>query len=125
MDYLFNTTLKNIPKSYTISCYYIVDDNLKYISLKNNNTFFLYSVDSDSLGTELKESSNELQFDCHVLNASKPVVTQKSCYEKILDKIFRVVRVKSSFHNPLSRKPKQTTDKTILNRYITNKKKLF
>ena len=124
MDYLFNTTLI-VPKSYSVSCYYIVDDHLKYVSLKNNKSFYLYSIDSDVLGKELRDSENELTLDCYVLESSKPIIKQESKYESVLDKIIRVVRIKTGFGNPLARKPKQTTERSIITRYISKKKKLF
>lgn len=125
MDYLFNKSIKDIPKAYTISCYYIIDEHLKYVSLKNNNVFYLHIINADSLGELLQNNDNEMFFDMYVLLNNKPIQTQKSGYENVLDKLKRVVTIKTIFNNPLSRKSKKSQEDNIITRYITNRKKLF
>ena len=125
MDYLFNKSIKDIPKAYTISCYYIIDEHLKYVSLKNNDVFYLHIINADSLGELLQNNDNEMFFDMYVLLNNQPIQSQESRYENVFDKIKRVITIKTMFNNPLSRKNKETQNSNIISRYITNRKKLF
>ena len=125
MDSLLDTNISGVPKDYYLSCYYVIDSHLRYISLVDHDLFHLHYVDSDVVGQKIAESKKEHEFDAFVYNKSKPICSMQSNYENIENKKIRVVRIKTSSGNPISRKAKKPYEKSILTRYSNNNKKLF
>ena len=125
MDYLFSKVVTNIPEQFEISCYYIIDNHLKFISLYQNKYFYFHYVDSYKVGELIQKSQNEYEFDVYVLKTSKPIISQKSEIEVVNKKESRVVTVRTYSGNPLEKKKKQKEEKTVITRYQSNGKKLF
>lgn len=126
MDYLFETSITNIPKNYYVSCYYVVDNHLWYVSLYNKQTYYLHYVNSFKVEDLIKESDNEYEFDSYVLSVNKPIKYMTCKFENINNQETRVVTVKTDHGNPIARKPKTPEQKTIITRYTNNNKnKLF
>lgn len=122
MDYLFDRTVTNIPKDYSISCYYIVDNHLRFVSLNKSKYFYLHYVDSFQLGERIRKSDNEYTFDVYVITLNKPILTAKSEFSEDS----RVVRITTPSGNPLSKKNKKPQENTVITRYLgNNKNKLF
>lgn len=125
MDSLFNTVLQNIPEKYEITCYYIVDDDLRYVSIHNADTFYLHYVDTDRISDVIKSCDLEGAFDYCIISLNKPIEYQKSNYEDIRGSLVRVVRTKSCTGNQKIIKHKESSDRQILNRFISKRKSLF
>ena len=123
MDYLLNKVLTKVPEPYMISCYYIIDQHLKFVSLKDVEYFYFHYVDSYKVGELIFKSANEYEFDSYVLKTSKPIILQRSYMEKDTD--IRIVEVTSRSGNPMIIKKKQEQPKKIITRYQSNGKKLF
>ena len=122
---LLDSSISGIENGYYISCYYVVDNHLRYISLCDANLFYLHYADSDCVGQKIKQSSNEHDFDAYVYNQNKPIFSMCSNYENIDNKNIRIVSIKTSTGNPITRKPKTPENINILTRYSNNNKKLF
>lgn len=122
---LLNSNISGIEKGCYISCYYVVDSHLRYISLCDTSLFYLHYVDSDCVGQMIKQSSNEHDFDSYVHNQNKPIFSMHSNYENIDNKKIRVVSIKTSTGNPIMKKHKKPENINILTRYSNNNKKLF
>ena len=125
MEYLFNKYLKEIPESFNISCYYIIDNSLRYISLKEDNLYFLHYVDNIEIGEVILSSDNEMTFDSFVLSKNLPILSQKSSYENIDDTTSRVVSIETAKGNYNFIKRKPATEKNIIVRNSNGQKKLF
>ena len=125
MDYLFNTIVTDIPKGYRISCYYILDSHLRFISLYKTDYYYFHYIDSYKVGEFIIDSANEYDFDVYVFNIAKPIISQKSEAVKINGSDARVVEVVSQSGNPIIRKSRKHEEKNIITRYQTNGKKLF
>ena len=126
MDYLFDTALTKIPKDYLVSCYFIVDNHLWYVSLYREKYFRLHYVDSFKVEELLKESTNEYEFDAYVLSVNRPIKYMECKFDTIHNTEVRVVTVKTESGNPKIRKSKKAEERTIITRYSSNNKnKLF
>lgn len=125
MDCLLIDSLSGVPEKFELSCYYVVDNHLRYISMADTTYFYLHYVDSYVVGQKICESKNEYDFDAYVFNHSKPILNMNSLFENLENRRMRVVSVKTYSGNPISRKPKKSESANIMTRYINNNKKLF
>ena len=125
MDYLFDTEITGIQSGYELSCCYIVDSHLRYVSLSDMHYYYLHYVDSYKVGQNIAESDNEHEFDSYVLDQNKPIQGMQSTFENLDNRRVRVVRLKTITGNPLSKKPKKSTSDNIMTRYVNKNNKLF
>ena len=122
MDYLFREVLPKIPENYTIQTYYIVNENLKYVSLLKGDTYYLGYVDTDHIGDFIIDSKIEGDLDYYVIKENYPVLKVSSSYKDSL----RVVEISTDILDSKVTKKKRSSDKEILTRYSTSKRpKLF
>jgi hypothetical protein len=125
MDYLFNNIIINQTDKYYITCYYIVDDNLRYVSIKDCDMFYLHYVDTDEIGESFEESNNEGDLDYKVIELNSPILSQTSTIGNINNKDIRIVKTVTVSGNNRIIKPKQSSDRNIIKRYKSNQNKLF
>ncbi len=125
MDYLFDKEITGIQTGYELSCCYIVDSHLRYVSLADAELYYLHYVDAYKVGQNIADSENEYEFDVYVLSQNKPIQSMKSTFENLENRIIRVVRLKTTTGNPLSKKPKKATEDNIITRYSNKNNKLF
>lgn len=126
MAYLFDSLiLNNQNDRFEITCYYIVDDDLKYVSLRGASVFFLHYVDTNRIGEEIQQSISDSDFDCFVISLHAPIETISSKFEKVNDKDTRVVRVVTKHGDNRIKKPKHNSDRNIIVRYKSSRNKLF
>lgn len=125
MDYLFDKEITGIQTGYELSCCYIVDSHLRYVSLTDAELYYLHYVDAYKVGQDIADSENEYEFDVYVLSQNKPIQSMKSTFENLENRIIRVVHLKTTTGNPLSKKPKRATEDNIITRYSNKNNKLF
>lgn len=125
MDYLFDTEITGVEVGYELSCCYVIDSHLRYVSLSDSQYYYLHYVDSYVVGQNIANSENEHEFDSYVLNQNKPIQSMQSSFENLDNKRVRVVRLKTLSGNPLSKKPKKSISNNIITRYSNNNNKLF
>ena len=75
MDYLFRKVVLNIPETYTITTYYIVNDSLKYVSLLKDQSYYLGYVDSDYIGDFIIDDISEGTLDAYVIKQNIPIIS--------------------------------------------------
>jgi len=121
MDFLLEKAVI-IPKDYDLSCYYIVDNQLQYVSLYKDEDFLLSIVDADRTSDIVYTDTKEGRLDYYVLSAVKPIISQTSTYDA--DKK-RVVRISTKRKNVNTLKRKKSTDREIIMRDFSSKKSLF
>lgn len=125
MEFLFKFLISDISETDNVSCYYVVDDVLRYISLQNDVLYNLHYIDADKVGPCIKEEENEYSFDYYVLNLNKPIKSQVCTFEKVNNKNSRLVSIKTVSGNPMLRKPRKSEEPVIINKYHTQNRKLF
>lgn len=125
MDSLFKYQLSDIPDNYTLSCYYVVDDSLHYVSLLDESYHYLHLVDTNSIGDVVAHSVNIGDLDKYVYNMNKPITSMTCSFEKVSQEFVRVVRIVSVSGNPKCRKHKEVSERYVYNRYQNKGKKLF
>lgn len=125
MDYLLKFSLTNVPEAYVLNCYYVVDNRLQYVSLADNDYFYLHFVDSDKVGESVLQNENQGKLDKYVYNMNKPIISMECGYETVNDSNIRVVKITSVSGNPKSKKHRTSEEREVLNRYQQRGKKLF
>ena len=125
MEYLLKFNLNNIPETYELNCYYIVDNRLQYVSLSDEEYFYLHFVESSNIGDSIFQNENQGKLDKYVYNMNKPIISMDCGYENVNDSDIRVVKIISVSGNPMSKKHRKPEEKTVLNRYQQKGKKLF
>ena len=121
MEYQFMDNLK-IPKNKILSSYYIVDKDLRYVSLFESNLYVLTYIDSGNIGEVIRESNNEYEFDYFVIDKHFPI----SSVQCTLNQEVRYLELKTCSGNFKYKKSRQPKEDTILSRYSNkNKQKLF
>lgn len=121
MDYLFKDVLTNVPENCDITSYYIVDNDLKYVSIHNEDFFYLHYVDTDKISDVIESCEYEGEFDFIVISLNKPIKSQISSF----DGDARKVKTKTLSGNQKTIKLKKSSDRDVLKRFITKRKKLF
>lgn len=121
MDYIFNNVITNISDNEFISCYYIVDDDLKYISIYDSDIYYLHYIDNTDMGELIMQSGFEGELDYNVLKLSSPIEFQISTFEKDA----RIVKIKTLSGNAKILKQKKSTHRTVLIRNTTKRNRLF
>jgi hypothetical protein len=125
MESLLKYELKDIPDNYELKCYYIVDNDLQYVSLSEDGYLYLHFVDTNQVGETIMYSTSHGDLDKYVYNINKPIVSMKCSYDIVNEKESRVVRIVSVSGNPKCRKHKEVSERTVYNRYQNKGKKLF
>lgn len=121
MEYQYTDNLK-LPKNKILSSYYIVDKDLRYVSLYESNFYILTYVDSGNIGETICESNNEYDFDYFVIAKHFPI----SSVQCTLNQEKRYLELKTCSGNFKYKKARQPKEDTILSRYNNkNKQKLF
>ena len=121
MDYLLDKEVI-VPNEYVLSCYYIVNSQLQYVSLYKDEDFLLMLVDANTVSDTVYSDSKEGRLDYYVLSSLKPIVLQTSKYDNNKK---RVVEIITARKNIKSLKPKKSTDREIITRNFSSKKSLF
>lgn len=121
MDYLFKDVLTNVPENCDITSYYIVDNDLKYVSIHNADLFYLHYVDTDVISDVIEACEHEGEFDFIVISLNKPIESQSSSFENGS----RKVKTKTISGNQKTIKHKKSSEREVLTRFITKRKKLF
>lgn len=121
MDNQFFRDLK-VPKDKTVSSYYIVDNDLRYVSLHENGIYILSYVDNSKTGEKILMSQNEYDFDYFVIKNHEPLYSM-TCDIKYDIRYVELKTCSGNFKYKKARKPKEDT---VLSKY-TNKhqNKLF
>ena len=121
MDSPFNSVIENVPKTSMLSTYYVVDSELRYVSINNADVFYLHYVDTNILGDVIDDSKYEGCLDYLVINLNKPIEYQNSRYYESI----RVVETKSVSGNNKLLKHKKSSSRDSITRLNTTKNKLF
>ena len=121
MDYLLEKEII-VPEDYSLSCYYIVNNQLQYVSLYKDRDFLLSIVDTNTASEVIYTDNKEGRLDYFVLSSLKPIVSQTSRYD---DTKKRVVRITTTRKNVNILKPKKSTDREIIIREFSSRKSLF
>ena len=125
MDYLLKYSLNNVPETYELNCYYIVDNRLQWVSLADDEYFYLHFVDANNVGESVLHDTKQGTLDKYVYNMTKPIISMECGYENVNDCDIRVVKIISVSGNPKSKKHRTAEEKTVFNRYQQKGKKLF
>ena len=125
MDSLFKYEIRGVPDNYILSCYYIVDNSLQYVSLSEEGYVYLHFVDTNIVGDAIMYSKDFGKLDQYVYNKNKPIISMDCNYEKVNNAETRVVRIVSESGNPKCKKHKEVSERTVYNRYQNKGKKLF
>ena len=126
MDYLFRKVVLNIPETYTITTYYIVNDSLKYVSLLKDQSYYLGYVDSDYIGDFIIDDISEGTLDAYVIKQNIPIISCTSTLETDNNVTARVVSITAEGGNSKTTKKKKSQDVEVLNRYQNKgRNKLF
>lgn len=125
MDFLFNKTLTNVPDKSYISSYYIIDDDLRYVSVRYSEKYNLHYVDNTEVGEMIKDDSIEGVLDYFVITLNAPIESQISTFERVDDLDSRVVRTTTLNGNNKIIKHKHAKKRDVLIRHKTSRRKLF
>lgn len=125
MDFLFEKELLNVSVGFGIEAFYIIDNHMSYVSLFDGNLYHLNYVDTDTVGEQIMESESTSDFDIYVIKSNQPVISQSSCFELVFGSYVRIVRTKTFYGNPKVKKPKEASERDVIVRYKTDRKKLF
>ena len=122
MDYLFREVSPKVPENYTIKTYYIINENLKYVSLLKGDTYYLGYVDTDYIGDFIVDSNIEGNLDYYVIKENLPILRISSKYKDS----YRIVEIITDILNSKIIKKKKNSDKEKLIRFsVSNRTKLF
>lgn len=116
---LLNTHLNNIPYYITILTYYIINEDIKYISMLDNNTgkYTICAIEDYQIVDDVFVDDTPNNFD-NIIRDSCDNILSLSCYHDNDDK--RIVKIKTNgYHNILLRR-KET--KPIINNVVVNTK---
>lgn len=125
MEFLFEKELLNVPIDFKIEAFYIIDNRMAYVSLFNGTMYHLNYVDTDSVGEKVMESKSTSDFDIYIIKSNQPVISQSCCFELVFGDYVRIVRTKTFSGNPKVKKPKEASERDVIVRYKTDRKKLF
>lgn len=118
MDFLLNDALPKIKNIQDVDCLYVVNEHLKYVSMRNNNKLALYQVDSDGL-TDLVESVIVGEtLDSTVISSICNVCSVSSKFETVSSQKKRVVSIKTSSGDFQVRKKASPKDQEVVSRYF-------
>ena len=127
MRLLLNKHLINISDNLIPYGYYVVDENLKWVSLKSDGSYKLFSVLNDRLDSLINDLKSIGEFDTYAFKQCTPILLMSCGYEEDteLGVSFRVVNITTQENHNILTKPKEPKNVRIINHQTNKTKKLF
>lgn len=127
MKLLLYKHLINYPDELQPTCYYVIDNCLKWVLFKNSDSlYFLYSIMNDTIDECLMSTDSFNTVDTYAFTKWSPLIM--SCTWKLLNDNnthIREVTLKTGINSTIPTKPKPSKNINIINHTPNKTKKLF